>query len=96
MRTSARTIEHYPPADENELIRRVLTSFLSRARRLPPRPARFDRTTVIVRKDIVPFYHAIYDHVRGRFVELQVPRPGGPGLIIIPVPTDQQPPVLGG
>ncbi|MFT3886158.1 MAG: hypothetical protein QM724_12255 [Flavobacteriales bacterium] len=84
-----------PPATEAELIRSVLSSFLSRARRLPRRPTRFTRSIVIVRKDIVPFYHAIYDHVRGRFTELQVPRPGSNNTLIIPIPGDQQPPDLG-
>lgn len=82
--------------NEAELSERIVRSFLGRARRLPPKPRDFDRTTVIVRKDIVPFYHAIYDHARGRFVELQVPRPDGHGLLIVALPPDKQPPVLGG
>jgi hypothetical protein len=84
-----------PPTNEVDLIRTVLSSFLSRARRSPRRPPRFTRSIVIVRKDVVPFYHAIYDHQRGRFVELQVPRPGSTNTLIIPIPGDQQPPALG-
>lgn len=97
MSSRAHTLDATLFQNEAELVRRILLSFASRARRLPPRPRDFDRTIVIVRKDIVPFYHAIYDHARGRFIELHVPKPGAQsGVLVIPVPPEHQPPVLGG
>ena len=49
----------------------LLESFLSKPRRTPARPAWSRTSTLIIRKEALPFYYAIYDHEQGRFTELQ-------------------------
>lgn len=49
----------------------VLEAFLKKPRRVPTRPGASRTSTLVVRKEIVPFYYAIYDHDLGRFTALQ-------------------------
>src|SRR5690606_13336691 len=56
---------------ESDIGQELLRLFLHKHRPVPKRPA-FSRTsTIIVRKELLPFYYAIYDHDLCRFVELQ-------------------------
>ena len=73
---------------EQELLR----LFLKKERPVPDRPP-FSRTsTIIVRKELLPFYYAIYDHDLSRFVELQYRNDKDGPLISIHVPLSMQPP----
>lgn len=73
---------------EQELLR----LFLKKERPVPDRPP-FSRTsTIIVRKELLPFYYAIYDHDLSRFVELQYRNDKDGPLISIHVPLNMQPP----
>lgn len=47
---------------------------------------------MIIRKHVLPFYYAIFDHALHRFVELQYRFPQGSYLRTCNVPGDQQPP----
>ena len=57
--------------EQREMEQGLLESFLSKPRRTPARPAWSRTSTLIIRKEALPFYYAIYDHEQGRFTELQ-------------------------
>ncbi len=60
--------EKHPPSDlEAELIR----CFLAKPRSIPQRPSATHVSTLVIRKELLPFYFAIYDHDLGRFTALQ-------------------------
>ena len=70
----------------------LLRLFLKKERPIPDRPP-FSRTsTIIVRKELLPFYYAIYDHDLSRFVELQYRNDKNGPLMSVLVPTGMQPP----
>ena len=74
-----------------DLDKAVVDSFVGKRRPIPPRPARSRTTTVIIRKEVVSFYYAIYAHELGRFVELRYrPDPDAP-MRSIPLPDSLQP-----
>lgn len=76
-----------------ELEKELMLQFLGKQRSIPKRPAYSRMSTLIIRKELLPFYYAIYDHDLGRFVELQY-RIGKDGpLTAVPVPMEMQPPV---
>lgn len=77
------------PGFEKEL----LQLFLERPRAVPIRPPCSRTSTLIIRKELVPFYYAIYDHDRYRFIELQYRHGEDSPLLSIPIPESMQPPV---
>lgn len=69
----------------------VLDAFIGKRRPIPPRPARSRTTTLIIRKEVVAFYFAIYAHELGRFIELKYrPNPEAP-MRSIQLPDSMQP-----
>ena len=76
-----------------DLEQSLLQCFLDRSRPVPPRPPYSRTSTVIIRKEVVPFYFAIYDHDRFRFIELQYRNGKDSALLSIPIPESLQPPV---
>lgn len=77
------------PGFEQEL----LQCFLEKARPAPARPAYSRTSTIIIRKELVPFYYAIYDHDRCRFLELQYRNGKDSPLLSIHIPESMQPPM---
>ena len=78
---------------QTELEQRILEGFLSKPRAVPKRPAWSGHSMVIIRKESVPFYYAIYDHDLGRFTELQYRAGPGSPLRHIPVPEGRAQPL---
>ena len=77
---------------ETDVKKELLRLFLQKQRPVPKRPA-FSRTsTLIVRKEFLPFYYAIYDHDLARFVELQFRSVKDGPLQSLPIPLGMQPP----
>ena len=77
---------------ETDVKMELLRLFLKKHRPVPKRPA-FSRTsTLIVRKEFLPFYYAIYDHDLARFVELQFRSVKDGPLQSFPIPLGMQPP----
>lgn len=77
---------------DTDIGRELLGLFLQKHRPIPKRPA-FSRTsTLIVRKEFLPFYYAIYDHDLARFIELQYRTVKDGPLLTVQVPMDVQPP----
>lgn len=70
----------------------LVRNFTGKPRQIPARPS-FSRTsTIIIRKQVLPFYYAIYDHDRQRFVELQYRQAEGGPILKLKLPPDKQPP----
>lgn len=77
---------------ESDIGQELLRLFLHKHRPVPKRPA-FSRTsTIIVRKEILPFYYAIYDHDLRRFVELQYRNVKDGPLLSVQIPAGMHPP----
>ena len=76
------------PDFEQELLQR----FLESTRPVPARPHYSRTSTIIIRKEVGPFYYAIYDHERLRFIELQYRTGKDSPLLSIPIPESMQPP----
>lgn len=70
----------------------LLKNFTGRPRPVPMRPLYSRTSTIIIRKQVLPFYYAIYDHDLQRFVELQYRHGAGGTLQHLAVPADMQPP----
>ncbi|MGV9014004.1 MAG: hypothetical protein ACOH13_15540 [Flavobacteriales bacterium] len=49
----------------------VRDSFLAKPRRVPMRPDASRTSILVVRKEVLPYYYAIYDHDLERYTELQ-------------------------
>ncbi|MBK9421241.1 MAG: hypothetical protein IPN44_09310 [Flavobacteriales bacterium] len=49
----------------------VRESFLAKPRRVPTRPDASRTSILVVRKEVLPYYYAIYDHDLERYTELQ-------------------------
>ena len=73
----------------------LLRNFVSKPRQIPARPSFSRNSTIIIRKQVLPFYFAIYDHDLQRFVELQYRHAEGGPLETMLVPADMQPPLTG-
>ena len=87
---AGRTAENQrDPEFEQELLQR----FLERYRPVPQRPPYSRTSTLIIRKELLPFYFAIYDHDRYRFIELQYRLGRDSPLFSIQIPESMQPPV---
>lgn len=71
MQMGRKTGEHEELTEIQDLERRIMERFVSKPRKHPPRPAWSRTSILIIRKEVVPFYYAIYDHEQERFVELQ-------------------------
>jgi hypothetical protein len=73
---------------EEELIRR----FTSKPRRIPKRPPYSRISLLIIRKEWLPFFYALYDHDLHRFVELQYRHTANGPMRSVQIPPDRQPP----
>ncbi len=82
-----------PTQRDPDFERELLQRFLERSRPIPSRPPYSRTSTIIIRKEVLPFYFAIYDHDRYRFIELQFRLGKESPLLYIPVPESMQPPV---
>ncbi len=70
----------------------LLENFAANVRPVPKRPLHSRTSTIIIRKQVLPFYYAIYNHDLQRFVELQY-RLGEDGTLRhLAVAQDRQPP----
>lgn len=80
------------PAQDQQarLERELLESFLASARWRPVKPLHFNESIVILRGNLVPHYHAVFDHATDRYVELRYPHPHG-GWRTVPLPADRAP-----
>lgn len=81
------------PAEEEQIhdvLDRIKRDFLSTPHSVPNRPDCLNASTVIIRKRIVPFYHAIYSHPLHRFVELHVPMGPKGTLHVVPLPSEPE------
>ena len=78
-------------AEKQDMEQRILEQFLAKSRKHPPRPAWSHSSILIIRKEVVPFYYAIYDHEQERFVELQYRAGPTSPLRSITVPSNVQP-----
>ena len=83
-------MKHRDPEFEQDLLHR----FLDKARPVPTRPPYSRTSTIIIRKELVPFYYAIYDHDRYRFIELQYRHDKDSPLLSIRIPESMQPPAI--
>lgn len=83
------TVDQRDAEFEQELLQR----FLERTRSVPSRPPHSRTSTIIIRKELLPFYFAIYDHDRYRFIELQYRLGKDSPLLSVQVPEAMQPPV---
>ncbi len=83
--------------NDPEFEKELLESFISKQRTAPARPASSRTSTVIVRKEIIPFYYAIYDHELKRYTRLMYrnANPRDPSLQTVPVPAEMQPHIAG-
>lgn len=77
---------------DTDLGQDLLRLFLLKHRPIPRRPACSRTSTVIVRKELLPFYYAIYDHDLCRFVELQFRSMKDGPLRSVPIPLGMAPP----
>lgn len=79
--------------NDPEFEKELLESFISKQRTAPARPAASRTSTVIVRKEIIPFYYAIYDHELKRYTRLMYrnANPRDTSLQTVPVPEEKQP-----
>ena len=71
MQTGNGGVDRAERAEVLDMEQRILERFLAKPRKHPARPAWSHFSILIIRKEVVPFYYAIYDHELGRFVELQ-------------------------
>jgi hypothetical protein len=78
-----------------ETERKLVEGFLSRPRRIPKRPQWSRTSIVIIRKEALPFYFAVYDHDLSRFVELQYRSGPNASLRSVHLPDTMQPPPIG-
>jgi hypothetical protein len=78
-----------------ELDEELLQCFLASPRRIPEQPHYSRTSIVVVRKELLPFYYAVYDHAVHRFVELQYRQGRNAPLHICPIPPETQPPTAG-
>lgn len=76
-----------------EFEQELLQCFLERSRPIPKRPTYSRTSTIIIRKELIPFYYAIYDHDRYCFIELQYRSGKNSPLLSVPIPESMQPPV---
>ncbi|HQV38121.1 MAG: hypothetical protein IPO60_00420 [Flavobacteriales bacterium] len=90
--TGRTSLERRDPELEQELLQR----FLERSRPVPSRPPCSRTSTIIIRKELIPFYYAIYDHDLYRFIELQYRHGKDSPLFSIRIPDSMQPPVTSG
>lgn len=87
---------HRPPAlpspqdQQAGLERELVGSFLASPRWRPAKPLHFNESIVILRGNLVPHYHAVFDHTTDRYVELRYPHPQG-GWRTVPLPADRAP-----
>lgn len=58
-------------AELQDIERRIMERFIAKPRKHPPRPEWSRTSILIIRKEVLPFYYAIFDHEQERFVELQ-------------------------
>ena len=91
MQTGGSGTEREERAEIKDMERRIVERFPSKPRKHPPRPAWSRTSILIIRKEVVPFYYAIYDHEQERFVELQYRTGPNSPLLSIPVPSTLQP-----
>lgn len=68
---SDRNMIHPPVKDPHSFDALVRDAFLNKPRQVPHRPEASRTSTIVVRKEVVAFYYAIYDHDLERFTELQ-------------------------
>lgn len=81
-----------PLADPRAALEEQLVDgFLASPRWRPERPAHFDESIVILRGSVVPHYHAVFDHVQGRYTELRYPLPNDQGWRSVALPADRAP-----
>ncbi len=83
------SVKRRDPEFEQELLHR----FLERSLPVPSRPPYSRTSTNIIRKELLPFYYAIYDHDLYRFIELQYRLGKDSPLLAIRIPESMQPPV---
>ncbi len=83
------------PVEEaaTELDALLLRNFLGKERHVPARPHWSHTSTVIIRKQVLPFYYAIYDHDLHRFTELQYRGAMNEPMRRVPVPATEHPPL---
>jgi hypothetical protein len=81
------------PAD---LEARLLHNFVNEERPTPARPQWSHTSVVIIRKQVLPYYFAIYDHDLHRFTELQYREARNAPLHRVAIPATGQPPPPGG
>jgi len=91
MQTGSSGAEREERAEIQDMERRIMERFIAKPRKYPPRPAWSRTSIVIIRKEVVPFYYAIYDHEQERFVELQYKASPSSPLRSIEVPSTLQP-----
>lgn len=91
MQTGSSGTDREERAELQDMERRIMERFLSKPRKHPPRPPWSRTSILIIRKEVVPFYYAIYDHEQERFVELQYKAGPSSPLRSIEVPNTLQP-----
>lgn len=91
MQTGSSGAEREDRAELQDMERRIMERFLSKPRKHPPKPAWSRTSILIIRKEVLPFYYAIYDHEQDRFVELQYKAGPSSPLRSIQVPSTLQP-----
>ena len=91
MQTVSSGTEREGRTEIQDMERRIMDRFIAKPRKHPPRPAWSRTSIVIIRKEVVPFYYAIYDHDQERFVELQYRTGPLSPLRSIVVPSTLQP-----
>lgn len=69
----------------------VREAFLKKPRHVPARPEASRTSTLVVRKEVVPYYYAIYDHDLERFTELQYRLTPDGVLRTVPLSATMQP-----
>ncbi|MBS1570411.1 MAG: hypothetical protein JST45_13365 [Bacteroidetes bacterium] len=78
-----------------ELEGALLRNFMHTERPVPQHPHWSRTTTVVIRKQVLPYYYAIYDHELHRYVELQYRVGRDAPLCHMDVPAEAQPPTIG-
>jgi len=75
----------------SDLERELLKHFAAKPRRIPKRPTCSPTSTVIIRRDLLPFYYAIFDHHLGSFTELRYRTSKAGPLLSVRIPPETQP-----
>lgn len=74
-----------------EVEEELLRCFTEKPRHIPARPAHSSTSVLVVRKEWLPFYYAIYDHDLKCFVALQYRHTRNAPMRTIRIPAQRQP-----